>query len=325
MTLSYSMRLLCVLTVVAGLTLAASQTILSLAARWLLRCLDRTTARWRERIVYLIQIGPAVLAMFVTVAVSLPAYLHGETNLASENVSLLCPFAAGVVFLWFGFAVSRGLWITAQTVRYARDCRRVGRILPCASEIPVLLLPDPGPPLRLIGFFRPVILISSKFTSAMQGALDLALAHERSHANQLDNWKLLTLSFLPRIQQLLPGGDPWMQPWRTAADWAADDDAVQGDGHRSLHLAQALVIAARTTDPASRAHANCVCTALTVADVGLAARVDRLLHPRQSRPFANSHLLFSIAAIAVFAALAICTLSPWIYTVSECLLHLGTT
>jgi len=321
MTLSWTLRLFCVLAVVVGIVLAISQIVLALAARGILRRLDTITARWRERILYLLQIGPALFAAFVAAALCLPAYLRGETNLESESVSALCLLLAVVMIVWFAFSLVAGLRITLRTVRMARACRRSGRLITHHGGIPVLAVPDSGPPVRLIGFFRPLILVSSRPAFA-PGTFDLALAHERSHATHRDNWKLLTLSFLPRFDRLLPGGDPWSRLWQQAADWAADDDAVQSDRARSLLLAEALVTAARAANSiqASRAY---VCTALTADDAGLAARIDRLIHPRPGAQPSSSSVILALAAIVVFAATAACALSPWIYTLSERLLHLG--
>lgn len=322
MTLSYSLRLLCVLTVVAGLVLAISQMALALAARWILRRIDRASARWRERVLYLVQIGPALLAVFIAGAICLPAYLYGETNPGSETVSGLCLFFAAVVNFWFGWSLLRGILLTVRTVHFARSCRESGRVFGKSGGIPVLTLRDPGPPARLIGFFRPLILLSVEFAGTGSSGLALALAHERSHAHQLDNWKLLTLSFLPRFDRLLRGGDPWGRLWQRAADWAADDDAVRGEPTRSLLLAEVLVAAARATNTVSDSRMPYIYTALTAGDAGLAARVDRLLHPRHNDR-SDSSISFAVAAIAAFAAVMACALSPWIYALSEGFLHLG--
>ncbi len=320
MTLYWTLRLLCVLAVAAGIVLAISQIVLALAARWILRRLDAITARWRERILYLLQIGPALLAAFVAAALCLPAYLRGETNLESERVSALCLLLAVVIVVGFAFSFLGGLRISLRTIRITRACRRSGRLIAHHGGIPVLAVHDSGPPVRLIGFFRPLILVSASPAFA-PGTFDLALAHERSHATHRDNWKLLTLSFLPRFDRLLPGGDPWSRPWQQAADWAADDDAVQSDSVRSVLLAEALVTAARAANSiqASRAY---VCSALTADDAGLAARVDRLIHPRPGAHPSSSSVILALAAIVVSAAIGACALSPWIYTLSERLLHL---
>lgn len=324
MTLSYTLRLLCILTIAAGLMDAASQLILALSARRILGRLDCLKPRRRERALYMLQIGPLVLAAFTAGALCLPAYLHGETNLESERVSILCLVVAAVVALWFGFSVMRGLRMALHTLRFSRACRRSGRMLSRCTEIPVFAVPNPGVPLGLVGFLHPLILVSSELvgtnSALAPGALDLALAHEHSHAAHRDNWKLLALSFLPRLDRLIPGGNPWKEPWQMAADCAADDDAVRGDPARSLLLAEALVTAARAVRISRTPY---ICSALTSAEAGLAARVDRLIHPRADARPSDPSPLFMLAGLAVFAVAAAFTLSPWIYALSESLLHLG--
>lgn len=323
MTLSYTLRLVCVLTIVVGLVHAASQLVLLLGARRILRGLEPLTARSRERILFLLQIGPALLAAFVAGALCLPAYLQGETNLESERVSSLCLLVAALIALWFSSALLRGFRISFRTLRFARACRRTGQLLHHPGDIPVLAVPNPGPPVSLVGFLRPLILVSRDLLAAPgldPGTFELALAHERSHAIHRDNWKLLTLSFLPRLNSPLPAGDPWKQAWKLAVDCAADDDAVRGDPARSLLLAEALVIVARAARPCP---ASCICSALTSAEAGLAARIDRLIHPRLDAHPSGSSVLVALATFALLAAAVACTLSPWIYALSEHLLHLG--
>lgn len=333
MTLSYTLRLLCVLIVAAGFVLASSQLLLATAARRILCRLDALAARGRERILYCVQIAPPLLAAFLAIAVCLPAYLHGETNRESESVSGFCLLVAAAIAVWFGVAFLRGLRVTLRTVRFARACRRSGQAISHDCPIPVLAVPDPGPPIALIGFLRPTILVSHHLLRApipfANGTLDLALAHELSHAAQGDNWKLLTLTFLPRLGPG-PWKDPWMQPWQVAADCAADEDAVHGDPARSLLLAEALIVAARMANSLQTSRMPYIATALTSADAALGVRIDRLLGPG-THQVADRHavarpagllLLLALAALTLLAAAA-CSLSPWIYALSERLLHLG--
>jgi beta-lactamase regulating signal transducer with metallopeptidase domain len=321
MTLGWTLRVVCILTVSLGCTLAACQIVLALAARRILSRLDALSARRRERWLYLLQIGPALFAVAFAGAICLPAYIHSETNLKSESVSAVSVIVAGIFAAWFLLALLSGLRITVRTLRFSRGCRRSGEPLTSTSGIPVLAISDPAAPVRLVGFLRPLIVVSSSFSDAPSGAFEAALAHERSHARQHDNLKLLTLSFLPRLDRFLPGGNPWMKPWHQAADWAADDDAVHDDAGQALLLAEALVRAARAANAVSPR--RYVCTALTSADAGLAARIDRLIHPRPCAGPTGSSMILSLTAAALLAGTAIWAMSPWIYTISEGLLHLG--
>jgi hypothetical protein len=318
--LSWSLRLLCLLLIVCGLLQATVQLILARCAPLILRRLQAAPARRRERILYSIQLAPSVAALFITAAACVPAYVRFEPNPGPESVSGLCLLLASAGALWITYSLLRGFRIAFRTVRFTRACRRSGQLLLRSSNPPVLAVARPAYPVALLGFLRPVIVVSAQLLADSRlrpEALTVALDHERSHALHRDNWKLLSLSFLPRLNLLFR--DPWEPSWRAAADWAADDDAVRGDATRSLLLAEALLHAARAVRPSSRPFA---CTALTSAEAGLAARIDRLLHPRAIRTNRSS-VLPGFSAVILLAALSAIAASPWIYSLSESLLHFG--
>lgn len=323
MILSYAFRLVCLLAVVCGLVYAVVQFILSLNARLILRRLQPVSARRRERAFYWLQIAPLVLAAFVGLACCLPEYLLFEPTHEIEPVGRLSVILGAAAGLWFGSAVLRGLRITCRTLRFSRFCRRSGKILrhPGGGP-PIVALTGQNPPVALVGFVRPCILIAADFleTGVLNNdALQIAFDHERSHASHRDNWKLLFLNFLPRFYRW-SGSRFWYEHWQRAADWAADDDAVRGDRARSLLLAEALV---RTARSVTGAGSNVLCTALTSAEEGLALRIDRLLHPRpETRSGRNAAPLGMAAGLLVVLSIAGIA-SPWLYRLSEHILHLS--
>jgi hypothetical protein len=323
MSLSYGVRLLCVLVVVAGLIQATAQLAVALGVRAIFRRLESATARLRERVLYLLQIGPALLAGFVALALCLPAYIRSEPNREVESVSVVCLLIAAGMGLWFAFSVLRGLRITLRTLRYKRACRRYGQSLGQVGSHGILRLPDVGLPIALVGFSRPVIVVSAEFADVADhlapDALALALLHEHAHATHHDNWKLLALAFLPRLDRFLPGGDRLFDLWQRAADWAADDEAVRGDPARSLLLAEVLVWAARC---AHGPRPSALCTPLTSAEATLATRIERLTRLQYDFRSDSFSIPSCLAALAVLAG-GVFAFSSWIYSVSEWLLHLG--
>ena len=327
MILSYTLRLLCLLAVVCGLVTATLQILLALNARSLLGRLDGAAARRRESVLYLIQIAPLLLAILVSVAFCLPEYLRYEPNHESEPVGWLCLLLAAGVASWFGSALLRGFRITLRTLQFARSCRRSGRILHHAgSATPILAVARAENPVGLIGFRRPFVAVSADWLDAgglNPGALDLAIDHERSHADHGDNWKLLSLSFLPHFGRVFPRSSLWRQHWQAAADWAADDDAARGDRARSFLLAEAIVCAARAARSIAASREPVISSALTSAEAGLALRIDRLLHPRRTARTAETSLPLGLAVLGLLAAGAAALASPAIYSLSEHLLHLG--
>lgn len=322
MTLSYTLRLACLLAVVCGAVYATVQFAFSLSARFLLRRLETASARTREGALYRLQVAPLLVALFVTGALCLPEYLRYEPTHETEPVGWLSILLAAAVVLWFGSAVLCGVRLTIRTLRFACACRLSGHIVGQADGPPIVALARQNPPVALIGFVHPCILISADLleTGGLQNeALRVALDHERSHAVHRDNWKLLVLSFLPR-QVLQSGSSLWYEHWQQAADWAADDDAVQGDPARSFLLAEALV---RTARSVRRSHPAVICTALTSAEAGLTVRIDRLVHPRPAVGATRTRFSLGITMLVLLGFTAAVLASPWIYTLSEHILHLG--
>jgi len=323
MNLSWSLRLVCLLLIVFGVLLAILHLVLARCAPFVLRRLRSAPPRHRERTLYRIQLAPPLAALFMTTAVCIPAYLRFEPNRQVESVSGLCLLLAAATGLWLSVSLFRGLRTLRHTLRFTRACRRSGQLLPGAGALPVFAVERPAWPVALLGFLRPLIIVSTDLLAEhglRSDALAIALDHERSHATHRDNWKLLSLSFLPRLNFLT--GDPWTPAWRAAADWAADDDAVRGDRNRSLLLAEAIVRTARTARVLTGHAAPVIHTALTTAEARLVTRIDRLLHPHPVHA-RRSFVLPSLSALVLLAATAAIAASPWIYRLSESLLHLG--
>ncbi len=318
MTLSYSLRLFCLLTVSAGFVCAALQVVLSCCAGFLIGRLHAAASRRRERILFLLQIAPMILAIFVAGTLCFPEYLRHEPARATEPVGWIPLLVAVSVCIWFGAALIRGLRTTLRSVFFAGACRDSGRVIRPIRGLPLLAVSQPVLPLALVGFFRPFVVISEKLMDPGRlapAALQVALDHERAHHHHFDNWKILFLCFLPRLP-----GEPWLREWRSAADWAADEDASCGDPARSLLLAEAVV---RTAGLARRAAPDVICAALASADIALAVRVDRLLHPPRASRSAERSLVPVLAGLVLFTILAAAVACPWIYGASEYILHLG--
>jgi hypothetical protein len=333
MALSYSLRMLCVALVAMGLIQTATELILWAAAKLIFRFLAPLSPRSRERNLFAIQLAPFLLAAALTFLVCVPGYVHNETNLASEAVGWPCLLLATAVLGWFASTALGGLRIVLRTARLANACKATGaRTLPTATDTPIVFLPDASYRVALVGLLRPRIFISTDLLAdggLSPLALDLVLEHEQSHANQGDNWKLLSLYCLPRLNLPLDGNGTWLHQWQSAAEWAADDDAVRGDSSRALLLAQTLVAFARhiaTPTPAT------VSTAFVCGNKGLELRVNRLLEltpastRNTGRPLAATSRLsaaLALTAMLLGGGTAIAALTPWLHDLSEHLLHLG--
>ena len=323
MTLPYVPRLICLLAVVVGLIHVAMQIVLAMNAPLILRLLRSATARQCERALYLIQVGPFTVALLFAVGICLPEYVLHEPASGSEDVSRICIFLSSAVLLWFGVSGFKGLRIAVRTVRFVRACRVAGQPSGLShAGIPVISVPHRGHLIALVGFVNPVILVSRNLIGPDglgEAAVQMALDHEGSHAVCKDNWKLLSLGFLPRLSCGVRGGT-WFRHWQIAAECAADDEAVRDDPARRLLLAEALVRFARSAEPFDL---PVIHTALSCWNEWLFTRVNRLIGSPVYPSASHRSVLpvwIGLTAGLLSAAIAI---MPWIYRVSERILHLG--
>ena len=323
MTLCYLDRLICLAAVVTGLVHTAIELGFRLIAPPIQRLIAALPVRRQERLLYLLQLAPMGLALLFTGALCVPGYVRNETNLGPESVSWICVAAALAVALWYGVALLRGLVRALRTVRFVDACRRAGSNFGSTGKAtPILVCPGMVRGVALVGLFRPCIVISEKLLGEgglSRAALEVALDHERSHAAQLDNWKLFSLQFVARLGLRLPGGRTWMELWQNAAECAADDDAVRGDSTRVLVLAETLVAVARTAG----ARPAMVYAALAWGEADLRVRIERLLGDRGRTEAGRRRYLVCVLAVlppVVLGAAVSLTLS--LNNLSEHLLHL---
>jgi hypothetical protein len=325
MALSYSLRLVCLIVVSAGLLQLALELLLWIGSPLLLRLLAFQPIRQQERALYLARLAPFVLALLVTVSFCVPWYLSNETNLTAERVGLLCLLLAAAVSAWYGISAFGGLRIALRTMLFTRACKRGGQgVATTPDQTPIITFSGPANRVALVGLVHPFIFISRSLIEdggLDPFALEIVLDHERSHAAQRDNWKLLSLHCLPSLNLRLPGGSTWMQLWQNTAEWAADEDAVRGNSTRAFQLAETLVFfsvhaAARATRIAS--------TALVCKEADLVTRVERLIN-RDAGSSTPDHRYAVVAfwTLLLAAALSLATLTPWLHELPEHLLHLG--
>ncbi len=325
MALSYALRLGCVIAVSFGLLQVALELLLWAVAPFVLRLLPSLSLRYGERTLFLIQLFPAALAMLCTALCAAPQYIANETNLAPERVGWLCLVLAATVALWWAFRVALGVGMAVRTMQFSRDCREIAdATYGIESRVPVIAVSGAVPRVALVGLLNPFILISKSLLGAgglNPQALEVVLDHECSHAAQHDNWKLLSLQCLPRLNLKLPDGKTWMQLWRNAAERAADQDAVGGNFGRSFLLAETLVALAR-----SRAVAGprIACTNFICDEAELALRVESLIQTNPQKTLPRSYKLgLAVCFLLAGGAVLLANLASALREVPEHILHLG--
>jgi beta-lactamase regulating signal transducer with metallopeptidase domain len=324
MILSFAARLFCVAAISTGLMHLILEFFLWLTSPFVVGRLAKLPARHRERLLYALQLAPIVAAWVLGGVVCIPRYIGSEENRDAEAIGWLCIAVAAAVVVWYGLALLRGCAVAARTLSFARVCRRVSSPISLRrAGAQILSYPGDVYGVALVGLFRPFILISESLLGASglsHQAIDIVLDHEAAHAAQLDNWKLFSLHCLPSQGLRLRDGKTWAELWRSAAEWAADDDAVGGDSARILMLAETLVAVARR----GASQPNRLCMALECDESELAARVDRLIgRPTEPMPSGSwKSMCGAVLGVAVTVGVGLGLLLSS-HELLERLLHLG--
>jgi beta-lactamase regulating signal transducer with metallopeptidase domain len=329
MALPYSLRLACLVITSAGILQVAIELLLWAGAPTVLRLMRGFSVRSQERILFLLQTSPFPVALLAAVLCCVPQYLRNETNHGSEEIGWACLLLTLAVTSWFAATLLRCLLAVFRTMTFARACRRAGDLHgeTMHNNTPVLTLTGDAHPVALIGLVRPFILVPRNLIEGRTlspDALELVLHHERSHATHFDNWKLLSLYLLPRLNLKLRQGDTWMQLWQRTTEWAADEEAVGNDSERALLLAQTLITVVRSCrlSPKTLIHA-----AFSCEEKDLISRIDRLIAPAPVRQLSQRRLiLLTLSMGALGLSAVVVNVLHWtaaLHSVSESLLHLG--
>jgi Zn-dependent protease with chaperone function len=237
----------------------------------------RVTQQTLAGLLFAIRIFPLVVAVVFTLVFVVPSFQILEPRSIDEGLGKM-PLALGICALLL-IAVGCFRVITALI----KTSRVVARWLEGAHPLNVNANVDSAaqtigppiafragskaPPLTLVGLRKPRVLISESAVLLLNPSeLEIALKHELSHIQSLDNLKKLIFRFCP-----FPGMAALEIAWAQTAELAADDAAVS-NLEDAVNLAAALVKVSRLVpvDPAP------VCTVGFVTGA-ISARVVRLL------------------------------------------------
>jgi len=285
MITEYFARLIClslaaffVVHLITGLAISRATPMCARVAR-------RLRPRLAARLLLALRFLPATLGLFVVAALCVPSYLQLEPGEGVEAVGWAGVVAAAITIAVWGIAIFRGL----------RKVLRSRRLL--HRDVPLF---------ALTGIISPRLRISPEIRRHLtRDQLRVALHHERAHGLAWDNGKRLLLAFAPGLLPGVHGFTALERNWSRFTEWAADDDAIQGDTQRSLALAGALVRVARIGSVALP-----LASGLLEGD-GLSERVDRLLNPAAPEPWdAQPTVITAAAALTVVASCAALALRP---------------
>jgi beta-lactamase regulating signal transducer with metallopeptidase domain len=269
---------------------------------------------------------PPAFSFFLVFVFCVPSYIWLEPQAVPERLGDISIGLALLGILVSLLALRRALSGIVHSIRCDRVFRRAAEeTLLHEPQLPALILNGDAPVLALSGVLRPELVISRGVLSALsEDQLQAALRHEKAHLVWRDNLRRLLLLLSPGALPFFNGFSTLEHHWAKLAEWAADDDATQGEPRSALSLASALVRLARM---GSGPRLTFLHTSFLSDNEELAERVDRLLHPvppppvpqRDLKKFAAPALLALVVLVAA-APLVPASLSS-IHRLLEAFLH----
>ena len=301
MMLPYFVRLLCLSLACFFLINLCVGLCVSLTTPFVLRKIVKWSPRSGARLLLMMRLLPAFFGIVAVVAFCMPSYLLLEPGGSTEAVGAKCVLLA---------VCCLSIWTASlgRTVRAAIASKRIFGAYPlgvCEGNGATVIESD-VPILAVTGVVRPATIVSRTVVEAFTPSqLEISLRHERAHRDSRDNLKRLLLCLTPRVFPFGKSLAALEHEWCNLSEWAADDEACEGDASRALTLAEALVRMARIgRGPVYSA----LSTPFLADDLDLSARVDRLLSPQAAGPQSPSRTMRFVsivcAAIVALAALS---------------------
>jgi Zn-dependent protease with chaperone function len=284
------------------LTINATATLLATGAGRLCKpLLRKCSARTRAEILFVMRIGPPVIAIIAIAAFMIPSYLRYEPHTTNEFVSWKLGFLAGVSAVGVGLAVSRGLrsWLATRSLLK----KWLASSTPIELEaigVPTFVLQHPFPLIAVVGAIRPRLFIANHvFESLSEEELAAAIAHEYGHLAAGDNFKRSVMRISRAALLIIPCGRSLDRAWSEASESAADEYAAQQSSLVALNLASALVRIARMIPKGEQQVMPAAVSAFLLGgddSPGVKVRVRRLVELAATDP----HLLVSNASLVRF-------------------------
>ncbi len=306
MSLTYTWRLLCLCCATFFLLHLALAAVTRLSAGTAVRMAARMKPSSAARLLFFLRISPMALTVFALLAFCVPSYLWLEPEAAGEKVGFICFLMAALGAAIWVLSITRVISAVRGTVRYLQQCERHGRKINVPGEpSPALLLADKAPVLAVAGVVHPRLVISRTVLRGLTAEQrDAALRHERAHRTSRDNIKRFLILLSPDVLPFQRTFTALEHSWAKFTEWAADDQAVEGDADRALSLASALV---RVAKMGSKPKLSYLFSSLVHDDDELTERVDRLLRPQPNPgkpaevlvPFLTSASALMACAVAV--------------------------
>jgi Zn-dependent protease with chaperone function len=276
MMVPYVLRLLCICLAAFFLVNAVIGLLVSIASRAAIRISETMRPRFAARFLLFLRLLPTALGLTTVLALCIPSYLWLEPESTPERVGWKCLALVVLAVATLAAGLMRGGHALVVSLRFHWTWQQAGRLahLP-GDHSNAVIVEKEAPLLALAGVLQPRLFISDGVLRALTPEeLEVALQHENAHRVSCDNLKRLLLALTPNSSPFFAGFSLLEQTWVKLSEWAADDEAVEGDSNRALSLAAALLCVARMGAPAPLSFLH---TSLAACDGDLSARVNRLL------------------------------------------------
>jgi Zn-dependent protease with chaperone function len=309
-SLTYTWRLLCLCCATFFLLHLALAVATRLSAGTASRLAARMKPSSAARFLFFLRISPMVLTVFALLAFCVPSYLWLEPEAAGERVGFVCFVMAVLGAVIWILSVTRVVNAVRGTVDYLHQCERRGRKINVPGEpSPALLVAEEAPVLAVAGVVHPRLVISETVLKGLTAEQrDAALRHERAHRTSRDNIKRFLILLSPDVLPFLRAFTALEHNWAKFTEWAADDQAVEGDPQRALSLASALV---RVAKMGSKPKFSYLFSTLVHDDHELTERVDRLLRPQPNPGKPAEVLVPFLTSAGALIACAVALVAVW--------------
>lgn len=236
--LGITLLLALLLTINATATMAAAS-----AGRASKRLLRRCSARTRAEILFVMRMGPPVIAIIALAAFMIPSYLIYEPHKTEEFVSWKLGTLAALSAVGVALAIARGLrsWLATRSL-LKQWLATSTPIQLDAIAVPTFVVQHSFPLIAVVGAFRPRLFIAHQVLDSLsQEELAAAIAHECGHLAARDNFKRSVMRISRAALLLIPCGRSLDRAWSDASESAADEHAAERSSIVALNLASALV------------------------------------------------------------------------------------
>jgi Zn-dependent protease with chaperone function len=207
----------------------------------------RCSARTRAELLFVMRMGPPVIAIIWIAAFMIPSYLVYEPYSTNEFVSKKLGALAVISAIGVTFAIWRGIrsWLATRSLLKKWLCDATAINLD-GLDVPAFRLTHSFPIIAVVGTLRPRLFIAEHVLQSLSAEeLAAALAHEYGHMTANDNLKRSMLRASRAALLIIPCGRALDRAWAEASEAAADEYAAQQSSTVALNLASALVRVAR--------------------------------------------------------------------------------